>query len=341
MNVKKWVKSWVTPIRVHHGYRKDAVGGPFVKLERMNQYFPDWDRYYNIIYAVSGCDFPVDRIERAKKRGVKIVCHCNSCWHPAYAEDWKKKNRFLEPVHNDLADFIVYGSEQARLGASLYLGKSNAPWEKIYNAVDVDFFVPEKTKEERSPTILAAGLQNIRHRLEPLIRAMPLIEKELMGVRLVIAGKIKSAGAGDWDCSEAWIKALVEEVGFKNIEWIPQYQQSEAPSIYQRADVLVHLKHMDWTPNVVAEAMACGIPIVHTGNGGVPEIVKNAGVSLGVPVDWEKIQIPSVEVVARGVMEAYENRKALSINAREIAAQEYSMTGWVKRHEEIFNRLRG
>lgn len=339
MNFRKWVKSWVTPIRVHHGYRADAVGGPFVKLERMNQYFPDWDQYYNLIYAVSGCDFPVDRIERAKKRGVKIVCHCNSCWHPAYATDWDHKNRFLKPTHNNLADFIVYGSDQARLGASLYLGKSSAPWERIYNAVDTDFFVPEKNQEKRTPTILAAGLQNIRHRLEPLIRAMPLIEKELQGVKLIIAGKIKSAGSGDWDCSEQWLKGLIEEVGFKNIEFIPQYKQEEAPQIYQKADLLVHLKHMDWTPNVVAEAMACGLPIVHMGNGGVPEIVKEAGVSLAVPVDWEKIQYPSHEKVAQGVLEAYANRRVLSKNAREIAVNEYSMTQWAKKHEEIFSKL--
>jgi glycosyltransferase involved in cell wall biosynthesis len=341
MNVKKWVKSWVTPIRVHHGYRKDAVGGPFVKLQRMNDYFPDWDRYYNLIYAVSGCDFPVDRIERAKKRGVKIVCHCNSCWHPAYAEDWRHKNRFLEPVHNELADFIVYGSEQARLGASLYLGKSTAPWEKIYNAVDVDFFVPEINPLPRPPTILAAGLQNIRHRLEPLIRAMPLIERELPEVKLIIAGKIKSGGKGDWDCSETWLHDLIAQVGFKKIEFIPQYKQEEAPAIYQRADVLVHLKHMDWTPNVVAEAMACGIPIVHTGNGGVPEIVKDAGVSLGIPTDWEKIQVVDPELLARAVVEGYQNRERLSKRAREIASSEYAMDEWARRHQGIFDRLIG
>ena len=339
MNFKMWAKSLVTPIRVHHGYQKGAVGGPFVKLQRMNDFFPDWDNYYNIIYAVSGCDFPVDRIVKAKKRGVKIVCHCNSCWHPAYAEDWRNKNRFLEPVHNKLADFIVYGSEQARLGASLYLGKSEAPWEKIYNAVDVDFFVPLVNKVERPPTILAAGLQNIRHRLEPLIRAMPMIEKELPGVRLIIAGKIKSAGEGDWDCSDLWLKALIEEVGFTRIEFISQYQQSEAPSIYQRADLLVHLKHMDWTPNVVAEAMACGLPIVHMGNGGVPEIVKEAGVSLEVATDWERIQIPAPEKVAWGVVKAYQNQEQLSKSAREIAVKEYSMNDWISRHQTIFRKL--
>ena len=270
---------------------------------------------------------------------MKIVCHCNSCWHPAYAEDWRNKNRFLEPVHNELADFIVYGSEQARLGAGLYLGKSDAPWEKIYNAVDVDFFVPAPSSPDRPPTILASGLQNIRHRLEPLIRAMPMIEKDLSGVKLIIAGKIKSAGPGDWDCSESWLRNLIEGVGFKNIEFIPQYQQEEAPSIYQRADLLVHLKHMDWTPNVVAEAMACGLPIVHMGNGGVPEIVGKAGVSLEVATDWERIQIPTPERVALGVVTGYRDKERLSKQAREIAVKEYSMRNWVSRHQIIFKKL--
>ncbi|MES2308289.1 MAG: glycosyltransferase family 4 protein [Verrucomicrobiota bacterium] len=338
IDIVRWIKSKMTPIRVHHGYRKDAVGGPFVKLERMNQYFPDWDRYYNIIYSVSGCDFPVDRIERAKKRGVKIVCHCNSCWHPAYAEDWRNKNRFLEPVHNDLADFIVYGSEQARLGASLYLGKSNAPWEKIYNAVDTDFFVPNPQPMRRPPMIMAAGLQSIRHRLDPLIHAMALIAKELPGARLIIAGKLK-AGAGLWDCGPETVAQMIEASGFKDVDFIPQYKQEEAPSIYHRADVLVHLKHMDWTPNVVAEAMACGIPVVHTGNGGVPEIVKDSGISLNVPTDWETIQVPTPEQVADGVVRAYRQREELAKKARSIAVEDYSLSQWAKRHEVIFKNL--
>ena len=69
MNFFQLLKSFVTPIRVHHGYQKGAVGGPFVKLQRMNDFFPEWDKYYNLIYSVSGCDFPVDRIVKAKKRG--------------------------------------------------------------------------------------------------------------------------------------------------------------------------------------------------------------------------------------------------------------------------------
>ena len=128
-------------------------------------------------------------------------------------------------------------------------------------------------------------------------------------------------------------------MGFKNIEFIPQYQQSEAPSIYQRADLLVHLKHMDWTPNVVAEAMACGLPIVHMGNGGVPEIVKEAGVSLEVATDWERIQIPAPESVASGVVTAYRDKEWRSKKAREIAVKEYSMRDWVSRHQTIFNKL--
>ena len=342
--MKNWFKSWVQAkpdIRVNFGGKDGDMGGPFVKLKRMAQYFPNYPKDYNLIYGVSGVDFPLDICEQAKRKGVKIVCHLNSCWHPAYAEDWKHKNRFLEGLHNDFADFVVYGSEQAKAGARLYIGDvDRVPSQIIYNAVDLQHYTPAPDVTSRPLTLLASGFHQIRHRLEPLIRALPMLKESFPEVRLIIAGKLKE-GEGLWDCGEETVRGLLKEASFDQVEFIPRYTQEEAPKIYQRADVLVHLKHMDWTPNVVAEAMACGLPVVHTGNGGVPEIVKDAGVSLNIPEDWDKTAEADSQAVAKAVEEAYANHEHLSTRAREIAESTFDMDSWAGKHRRIFSDLLG
>jgi glycosyltransferase involved in cell wall biosynthesis len=327
-------------IRVHHGYRPEA-GGPFVKLERMNRYFPDHPKNYNIIYGVSGTDFPVETLKKARRKSVPIVCHMNSCWHPAYAGDFQAKNERLQILHDEFADFVVYGSRRAMEGARRYFKGVQGNHEIIYNAVDIDHFrVAESPEEPHPPRILAAGLHQFRHRLEPLIRAMPVIRQSLPDAELWIAGKLVP-GEGMWDCGEETIRGLISEVGSDGIRILPPYTQEEAPGLYNRADLLVHLKHMDWTPNVVAEAMACGLPIVHTGNGGVPEIVGDAGVSLDCPEDWDHIQAASPEAVAAGVFQAWEQRDALARLARQRAEEAFDLKDWIAKHRKIFSRLTG
>ncbi|MEM6884731.1 MAG: glycosyltransferase family 4 protein [Verrucomicrobiota bacterium] len=324
-------------IRVHHGYR-DEIGGPFVKLERMNRYFPNYDKGYNLVYGVSGTNLPVRVLEQARKKRMPVVCHMNSCWHPAYADDYEDKNHHLKCLHNEYACYAVYGSQQAMRGAERYLGKLKGAHQLIYNAVDTQHFKPGEKQDTSRPVILAAGLHQFRHRLEPLIEAMPLVAEKLNEPELVIAGKLVP-GEGIFDCGEETIRRIIERVGYERVRFIDAYTQSEAPEIYSQADVLVHLKHMDWTPNVVAEAMSCGVPVVHTGNGGTPEIVGDAGVSLEIEENWDQIISADPESVAGAIVEAYESREALTARARARAEEFFDLEDWIERHREIFESL--
>ncbi len=323
-------------IRVNHGAVSSGIGGPVVKLSRMQHFFPNESLRYNIIYSVSA-KIPPLICTSARKRGVKIVQHINSIFHPAYRSNYDQLNEPFRQIYN-IADHIVFGSDFAKKGTERYIGKCSTPSTIIYNAVDTSHFTPAKKNPDRF-NILAIGVHYIRHRIEPLILSMPHVNKMYPDAKLIIAGPLKD-GNGIFDCSQRSFEQLAEKTGVaNNTEFYPRYTQEEAPQVIAHGDILVHLKHMDWTPNTVIEAMACGMPILHTGNGGLPEIVGQAGLSLNLPYDWDNIHAPEPEHLAEKIIELYELRNEKGEAARETAVDRFDLKVWVKKHEEIFEGL--
>jgi glycosyltransferase involved in cell wall biosynthesis len=68
-----------------------------------------------------------------------------------------------------------------------------------------------------------------------------------------------------------------ETVGNIHIRYIPPIvNRHEVASYYQASDVYVHASHEDTFPTSILEAMACGLPVVATAVGGIPEQVDNS-----------------------------------------------------------------
>lgn len=70
--------------------------------------------------------------------------------------------------------------------------------------------------------------------------------------------------------------AASETIGSAEIRFIPfQRDLSSIARYYQAADLYVHAARADTFPNVILEALACGLPVVATAIGGIPEQVKS------------------------------------------------------------------
>lgn len=61
--------------------------------------------------------------------------------------------------------------------------------------------------------------------------------------------------------------------------------QSELPDWYRAADVVTLPSFSEGIPNVLREAIACGVPFVATGVGGIPELVRGLAAQLVPPGD--------------------------------------------------------
>jgi glycosyltransferase involved in cell wall biosynthesis len=66
-----------------------------------------------------------------------------------------------------------------------------------------------------------------------------------------------------------------ERIGPVELAFLPIQTEADVARYYQAADIYLHAAREDTFPNAVLEALACGIPVVATAVGGIPEQVRS------------------------------------------------------------------
>jgi glycosyltransferase involved in cell wall biosynthesis len=121
---------------------------------------------------------------------------------------------------------------------------------------------------------------------------------------------------------------------------LPPFRQEEAPEIYRASHLLLHTKYNDPCPTVPIEAMASGLPVVGTRSGGMPELVSDScGVLVTVEQGWSCDRAGNSRDLADAVERIMGNRLAMSESARKRAVEVFDLTGWMRRHGEIFREV--
>lgn len=105
--------------------------------------------------------------------------------------------------------------------------------------------------------------------------------------------------------------------------------------VYSAADVFVAPSSQDNLPATVLEALACGVPVVATGVGGVPEAVR-PGVN-GALVEPD--DAAGLAAAIRTIIGDDDVRRQLGAGARRIALDEYALDIQARRYLEIYTAL--
>ena len=137
----------------------------------------------------------------------------------------------------------------------------------LSNVVDTGRFSPAGCPGDPAIRLISVGRLIHSKRFDRFISLVAQLRQEL---HLEIKGTL--VGAGPLSAS-LW--AQVEKLGLPASALELRGPIAEMAPVYQEADIFVLTSECEGAPNVLLEAMACGLPVVADNVGGVPELVRH------------------------------------------------------------------
>lgn len=313
------------------------VTGGRVKLTHLAERFPEAAEDFNLLYLVSSAPprFALDLVEWAKGHGVKIVWNQNGVAYPAWSGGRSEAINGPMRALRQQADFIFNQSAFCRDCADRFLGAVTTPDEIAFNCVDTAHFTPGAPPDARVCRLLAAGSHHESYRVVSVLETGAELVRRKFPVKLQLAGRLV------WRGAESEVREKIRALGIgAHVEMTPAYMQREAPEIYRAAHILIHPKYKDPCPTVPIEAMACGVAVIGSRSGGMPELVTpDAGVLVDVPESWETNHWPAPAAMADAVETIMGRWSDFSAAARSNAGARFSKDGWLDQHARVFSAL--
>jgi glycosyltransferase involved in cell wall biosynthesis len=127
-------------------------------------------------------------------------------------------------------------------------------------------------------------------------------------------------------------------IGAVEARFVPHVKETpRMVAYYQSADIYLHPARAENFPTTVLEAMACGLPVVASAVGGIPEQVVDGHTGLLTsPGD-----APALAEAMVGLAEAPERRAAMSSAARRRAIESFRFEGQVTAYLDWFESIVG
>ncbi|MBL8189663.1 MAG: glycosyltransferase, partial [Acidobacteria bacterium] len=173
----------------------------------------------------------------------------------------------------------------------------------IRNGVDRDVFFPRDRHEARKrlgldpedQVLLSVGALVPVKGFDRLIDAMALLKCEAPASRLklFIIGEGSERRVLESQISTLKLESCVRLIGAK--------PQAELANWYSAADLFCLASHREGCPNVILEALACGLPVVAVDVGGVRELVNSE-------LFGRAISPPTAENFAAQIRKAFQSR---------------------------------
>jgi len=219
-------------------------------------------RHYDVIHIFSASYFsfvlaPTPAILIGKLYGRKLLLN----YHSGEAEDHLKRWRRTAIPTIRLVDSIIVPSEYlVRVFASFGLDA-----HPIYNLIDTRQF-RFRDRVPTRPVFLSNRNFETHYGVDKVLRAFAIIQKQRPDATLTIAGD---------GSQRTLLHKLANELQLKNTNFIGQVDPNSIADTYDDADVYLNASEIDNQPLSLLEAFSCGLPIVSTDAGGIPDIVSN------------------------------------------------------------------
>lgn len=219
---------------------------------------------------------------------------------------------------------LAASQEIARVAESLAPG---VRVEALTNGVDTDRFAPREAPagQGSAPRVIVPRRLVPKNGVETFVRAFPELRARVPGVRALIAGD---------GPERARLESLSRELGVASeVEFLGATPHERMPELFASAQVAVIPSLMEATSVAALEAMACGLPVVASEVGGLPEIV-NADVGALVPPGDPAALAGAIATLLGDPRHSEKGRLA-----RQRVVEKWSNDRLVERHLEIYEQL--
>ena len=244
-------------------------------------------RKYDVIHIFSASYLsfliaPTPAILVSKLYGKKTLLN----YHSGEAEDHLRRwRRSTIPILNSV-DKIVVPSEYLVRVFSMFGLDAHA----IYNIIDLDKFEFRERTPLR-PVFLSNRNLEIHYGVDCVLRAFNLIQQQIPEAVLTIVG--------DGSQREA-LENLKSELNLRNISFTGRIEHDDIYAHYSASDIFLNASRIDNQPLSIIEAFACGLPIVTTAAGGIPDMVTDGETGFVVPVgDYKALANRALDLLTR------------------------------------------
>lgn len=218
---------------------------------------------------------------------------------------------------------LVAANSHAAVAEAGPLGLDPGRFVVLPNVVDTDAFSPDPHAGETDGfTVCWVGNANPKKRHDLVVEAFARAFAGDPDARLVIHGR---GGLGPG------IRAELARQGVNGQAEV--VAPGDPAPTYRRADVLILASDVEGTPNTVLEAMACGVPVVATAVGDVPELLRGGSGVVVTPGDVDGLARALASV--RGDRE---RRLEMGRAARRRAEHDFALAGLAGHLGRVYRR---
>lgn len=262
---------------------------------------------------------------------------------------WSIRHSLVHPRHEKTATHLVilWGAKLSRHADQIIYnaqpvatqharaGYASAKSVVIVNGVDTEKFKPRTEERLRrrkeygfGNDDLLIGMVGRYHSIkgqDVFVRAAKFVAASNAHVRFVMVGR----GLDDGDME--LLKPLAPDL---RARFILLGERTDIPAILTMFDILVSASWGEGFPNVVAEAMACGVPCVVTDVGASRDLVGDVGVVVR-PGSERELADAIIGIATQSVSQRHELGEA----ARDRVIRLYSMERCISAYADLYTSL--
>jgi glycosyltransferase involved in cell wall biosynthesis len=186
----------------------------------------------------------------------------------------------------------------------------------IYHGLDLATFSPWQKHQLNGEPLIIGSFGAFR----TIVRIDAVYE---VSRRLPFEHRIILVGSFTPECEARLTNLSADSVFRRRLTKIGWVKEDHLPALYNSIDILLHPVDYEGFGIVIAEAMACGVPVVAPRHGGAGEIIREGGIT--VCTEQYKYGADFMDQLAHGVICASQSLSTFGSRARHLAESNFDI----------------